>query len=143
LIFFCGLINFVRKTWFSNLSNEDYLKFFMSEFFFPSLNGLSTIWFNVDYQFVDYAFLMKIICYIDVNVMAYLHNMWVFFYHLVYLVDCHIYMHYLILNLSVTRIRKKATEWDFIIYLNKSDMKINLIQCKSFDENLGNQRKAP
>jgi hypothetical protein len=48
--------------------------------FFPSLNGLSTIWFNVNWQFVDYAILMKIICYVDVNVMAYLHNMWVFFF---------------------------------------------------------------
>ena len=135
-------------------------------FFFPSLNGLSTIWFNVDWQFVDYAILMKIICYVYVNVMACLHNTWAFFssptnkvcirsghafssgissswivtYIYIYI---YIYMHYLILNLSVGRIGKKAIEWDFIIYLNKSDMKINLIQCKSSDENLGKQRKAP
>jgi len=51
--------------------------------------------------------------------------------------------HYLILNLYVGRIRKKAIEWHFIIYLNKSDMKINLIRCKNSDENLGKQRKAP
>jgi hypothetical protein len=47
------------------------------------------------------------------------------------------------LNLYVGRIRKKAIEWHFIIYLNKSDMKINLIRCKNSDENLGKQRKAP